>query len=256
MQVGLLVASLLSGLLLAGPSLAAPSITGADDDTIVVSGKESIRREQARPTRPPAGPGEPTHPVVVLRNDGRGTCLDLALRAGAAGPAGQRELELQIVDLMRSYRWCEGVVPPVLSPAMAAVIAWQELVELDEPTARIQPGRAVTGKPAFLEIGGPQAGAWHFDALGFSIDLAATSTYDIDWGDGTWTRGVTTQGGPWPDGTVHHAYTTVGSYTVTIHQHWSATYVVDGVAGAVPGTLRTAGQLALPVVEIQAVRNR
>src|SRR5688572_8409174 len=106
---GLVLALLATAL--SGPAVAqeVPHFSTPNGHSIVVGGSTSDEQSGHTPTPSrPAGPGEPTHPVVVLRNDAGGVCLDLALRAGAASAAGQRELELQIVDLMRSYRWCEG----------------------------------------------------------------------------------------------------------------------------------------------------
>lgn len=254
-----LAAAMVSWLLVLSANAHAQVEVGTPDDSTILIGGSTRERERDGPAAPaPSGPAQPTYPVVVLRNDPTvGVCVGTGRRPGVDNAARQAEFELQARTLLQTYPWCPGVAPTTLSPAMAAALAWQQLVRLQPPTVRIQPGKAIAGKPAYLEIGNPQTGSWHFNEYGYAIDLAATSTYDIDWGDGTWTRGATTQGGPWPGGTLRHAYTTAGTYTVTVYQRWSATYSINGETGTVPGTLQTVGTLGgFPVVEIEAVRNR
>jgi hypothetical protein len=200
----------------------------------------------------------PTHQVVVLVNRGSGTCIDSVAREGAETELTLRAYEAAALRLMPDYDWCDGARPARVSPALAAQIAWERIVQLQRPQPRIQPGEAIVGKAAYLEIGGSRSGSWHVEEMGESIDLSATSVYDIDWGDGSWTRGVASNGGPWPSGDVRHVYTHDGRYTITVHQRWSATYsTASGASGSVPGTLQTRGSIPdFPVIEVQAVRNR
>src|SRR5260370_1168655 len=69
--------------------------------------------------------------------------------------------------------------PPVLREADVAE-------RLGSPAPRIQPGRAIAGKVAFLEIGG--SGSRSFDMAdplgGPAAHVDARPTYRVDWGDG------------------------------------------------------------------------
>jgi hypothetical protein len=126
---------------------------------------------------------------------------------------------------------------------------------LPRPSLAIDPDYAVTGKRVYLQIGGERTK--HFDVsdlLGPSIGIDATSTYVVDWGDGT-TDTTTSSGGPWPSGDVSHVYATANpGQTVTVAQQWSATWQAGGQQGALNG-LQTDGALTFRVVEVQAVRD-
>ncbi|HUF33605.1 MAG TPA: hypothetical protein VMN58_10410 [Acidimicrobiales bacterium] len=151
---------------------------------------------------------------------------------------------------------------PRVSADAAAEHLWRERVTLPAPTLEISPGRAVTGLPAYLEIGGTQGERLPaMGAFGFAITITTSSTYDIDWGDGTVVTGVTSQGGPYPDGEVRHTYRHVDDdNVVTATQRWTATWTATGpdgtTSGTIAGVLSTSSTLPLPVGQIQAVRNR
>jgi hypothetical protein len=146
---------------------------------------------------------------------------------------------------------------PPADAAEAAVREFWETVVLPRPEPRIQPGKAITGKDAYLEIGGERARAYTItNPLGGPpIVIEATAQYVVDWGDGTTTT-TASQGGPWPDGDVTHVWTTAGRYDVVVAQQWSATWSAGPAGGALRG-LETFGRLdGFPVIEVQAVRNR
>ncbi|MDQ3575914.1 MAG: hypothetical protein M3404_13530, partial [Actinomycetota bacterium] len=95
-----------------------------------------------------------------------------------------------------------------VSPGAAAQMMWRDQVKLPSPEPYIAPGKAITGLAAFLEIRGPRTTAQSFNVFGYALTINATATsYDVDWGDGTWSRGLASAGGPWPDGDVRHVYT-------------------------------------------------
>lgn len=241
--------------------LAAPARADVENvgDGVKFSGGSHAWQAPGRVTVPVVRPGvvAPTHLVPVLRNVGGVICIGEARRPGAESSLTVHNYELTALRLLAAHPWCDGVAPRAVSPAAAAAIAWERLVRLERPELRIQPGEAIAGKAAFLEIGGSRTGQWRFEEFGFAIDLSATSTYDIDWGDGNTSRGVASNGGPWPNGDVRHVYTRAGSYTVTVVQRWTATYAIDGTGGTVPGALQTESRLIdFPVTEVQAVRNR
>jgi hypothetical protein len=139
---------------------------------------------------------------------------------------------------------------------MVADQAWQHLVPLPHPTVAVKPGEAIVGHLAYLEIGGPQSIQWSGVALGVPISITATSTYDVDWGDGTPPdTGLTTQGGPWPTGTITHAYQFAGNYVITVTQRWTANWTTEGTSGTIANALFTTGTLPLPAREVQANRD-
>jgi hypothetical protein len=144
--------------------------------------------------------------------------------------------------------------PPRPTPQQLGAQAVAHL-PLPAPTLRVQPGEAIVGLLAYLEIGGPRTAAFNVTILGVPVTVSATSTYEVDWGDGSpHTAGLTTQGGPYPDGTIIHAYQSSGHFTITVTQHWTATWAAEGAAGTIGG-LFTAGRLTLPVFEVQANRD-
>jgi hypothetical protein len=144
------------------------------------------------------------------------------------------------------------------TPAAAAALAWRDQVQLPSPGPYIAPGRAITGKTAYLELRDATSGAWALNAFGYTIGISATSTYDIDWGDGSWSNNVTSAGGPWPDGDVTHVYTNAGHPTIVVYQHWLATWTVDGSNPQTIADIRaTTGSIPnFPVEQVQAVIER
>ena len=147
----------------------------------------------------------------------------------------------------------------MLSPGAAAQQVWRDQVKLPPPEPYIAPGKAITGLAAFLEIRGPRTRTQPFNVFGYALTITATaSSYDVDWGDGTWSRGLTSSGGPWPNGDVRHVFTNQGNYRVRVVEHWTGTWsVAGGGGGAVDGMLSSEGRIeAFPVVQVQAVRNR
>ncbi len=139
---------------------------------------------------------------------------------------------------------------------------WRDEVPLPDPVPRIAPGRAIVGLPAYLEIDGAATGTWHFDELGYAIDITATSTYDVEWGDGTVDLAVTGVPGPYPTGTIRHSYQRADFVDVAITQRWTATWTAVGpdgttASGTIADQLITFGELDdFAVQGVQAVRSR
>jgi len=146
-----------------------------------------------------------------------------------------------------------GAAPAPPPPDVLARDFWDVRL-LPHPTLKIDPDYAVTGKRVYLQIQSDRTR--HFDVadpLGPAIGIDATSTYLIDWGDGT-TDTATSNGGPWPDGDVSHVYTTANpAQTIKVAQQWTATWRAGDQQGALDN-LRTDGSLTFRVVEVQAVR--
>ena len=143
--------------------------------------------------------------------------------------------------------------PPPSAIAEATVVN----LPLPEPAPEIDPGWAITGLKAYLETGTATTHTFEPVATVLGpLSVSATSTYTVDWGDGTVTGPHSTSGGPYPNGTLTHVYGRTGTYDVTVTQNWTATWSLAGQSGQVSG-LVTRGTIAdLPVEEVQAIRRR
>ncbi len=181
-----------------------------------------------------------------------------AARATAESLVAEHGLCFASPTLPEATTATPAATPAITSPPVEAL--WQERVTLSQPEPRITPGRAIVGLPTYLEIDGPDTGTWHFDELGFAIDITASSAYDIDWGDGAVDLDRPGPGGPYPTGQLTHTYVSSGRYDLTVSQRWTASWTAIGPDGAVTsgtisGELVTEGVLgAFPVQELQAVR--
>jgi hypothetical protein len=140
--------------------------------------------------------------------------------------------------------------------AQAATEAWSHQVHLPSPTLHVAPGEAMVGRLAYLEIDGPRTVGWTGTALGQTITIKASSTYDVDWGDGHTDTDLSTQGGPYPGGDITHSYTDAGQYALTVTQRWTASYLTVSTAGTIANVLHTEARLALPAIEVQATRDQ
>ena len=191
-----------------------------------------------------------------------GSCVQVGQRfvLGAGNSRAALDAEARVLRLLRNYPLCSGSapVPARLSAGAVALALWRDQVKLPPPAPRIAPGWGIVGKEAYLEIGGPRdPGPWRFDAFGYTITITARSRYEVDWGDGSLARGLTSQGGPWPTGKIRHPYQVDGAYRVTVRQQWTATWsATNGEQGAIDEGLQTVGTLEFPVRELQAVRER
>lgn len=120
----------------------------------------------------------------------------------------------------------------------------------------VDPGRLVTGMPAYLVLEGERTLDVSFAPLpGVSLWIRGEATYIIDWGDGT-SSTTTSQGVPYPGGPgeITHTYTSVpagGAVTITVTARWTGT----SSAGPLP-TIDRVSSLTLPIEEVQAVRDR
>ena len=145
-------------------------------------------------------------------------------------------------------------VPPPVTPEE---IVERTLVnaELPSPRPNIDPGYAVTGMRAYLETGDRRT--HRFDTIPTvlgPLQITATSTYTVDWGDGTVTGPHKTTGGTYPNGTITHVYQDTGVVDVIVSQSWTARWRLAGRSGTVGG-LRSSGTIDdFAVQEVQAVR--
>lgn len=148
-----------------------------------------------------------------------------------------------------------GEPAPVETAAMIAARYWEQ-IPLPKPKPTIAPGRAITGKLAYLETKGEISHVYTNSTLVGPLQIQATGTYTIDWGDGTITGPHSFEGQPWPDGKITHEYVKVGTYNVVVTEKWTAHWDLGGESGTLR-TLQTSGSISnFPVEQIQAVIGR
>lgn len=253
----------------AAPSAAQVEVDNNGPDEIDVTvgrfGAEGGRGEQ----RPPGDRGSDRDLVRVRdvafgTNDDGERCVRVVsvwVDAGSAAPEDSDAA--RIIRLTDRYPLCPDSEPPPARPAPSALADafWQDQVPLPRPLPSVQPDDGITGIPVYLQIDGPQEGTWSFETFGITITISATSTYDIDWGDGTVETGITSQGGPYPDGDLVHGYQWKGTYDIVVTQQWTATWTASGAGagggGTITGVLQTVGIVEdFVVTEVQAVRER
>ncbi|MDQ4070297.1 MAG: hypothetical protein M3203_12635 [Actinomycetota bacterium] len=160
--------------------------------------------------------------------------------------------------IMETYPPCPerprapGEPAPVETAAMVAARHW-ERVPLPKPNPRIAPGRAITGKLAYLETNGQTGHTYTNDTALGRLEIVAKGSYTVDWGDGETSGPYSSEGRPWPDGEITHMYLNVGSYDVVVTERWTAVWRLGGQSGVLR-SLQTTGRIDdFPVEQIQAV---
>lgn len=135
---------------------------------------------------------------------------------------------------------------------MVAARYWEQ-VPLPKPQPAIAPGRAITGKLAYLETKGELTHTYTNDTVFGPLEIVAKGGYTVDWGDGETSGPHRFEGQAWPDGKITHDYIDIGQYNVVVTEKWSATWRLGGQSGALR-TLQTTGRIDnFPVQQIQAV---
>lgn len=139
-----------------------------------------------------------------------------------------------------------------LTPQEVALSHWAR-IPLPRPHPKIAPGRAITGKLAYLETGGKTGHTYRADTVFGLLEINASGTHFVDWGDGEQTGPYSTDGTTWPTGTITHEYMNVGSYDVIVTTRWTATWRLAENRGPLPPN-ETRGRIEdFPVQQIQAV---
>ncbi|MDQ4069332.1 MAG: hypothetical protein M3203_07665 [Actinomycetota bacterium] len=88
------------------------------------------------------------------------------------------------------------------------------------------------------------------------LQIVATGSYTIDWGDGETSGPYPFEGKPWPDGKITHEYQNVGNHDIVVTERWTANWSLGGQSGVLR-TLETTGRIDdFPVEQIQAVIRR
>jgi hypothetical protein len=146
--------------------------------------------------------------------------------------------------------------PPPPQPG-ASIVSGATLTlqrQLPQPSLTVQPGYAVTGLRAYLQIGTPDNRPFTFQGFENAVSmLCSWTSFDVAWGDGTVDNGVSSTGGPWPNGDVTHVYQQASPQDdLMVTEHWSCPWH-DQIGGAGLLALETQGDLPLEVREIQTV---
>lgn len=165
-------------------------------------------------------------------------------------------------DVLEDYPPCPvqplapGSVAPLETRAMVAARAWERRVPLLKPQPKIAPGRAITGKLAYLETRGQISDNYTEDTMFGPLRITAQGSYTVAWGDGVTTGPHGFEGLPWPSGEITHDYLSVGTYDIVVTERWTASWSLDGESGVLR-TLQTTGRIDdFPVEQIQAVIGR
>ncbi|WCO66424.1 hypothetical protein PO878_18150 [Iamia majanohamensis] len=172
------------------------------------------------------------------------------------GTSYQEAVDQQAQQGENGVLWGNCRIEDTIDPAELAQILWERTVRPPPPTPlQVEPGRAVTGLRAYLEIGGEVPAR---QTIGTPIGPATfvmTPRYVVTWGDGATTE-TESQGVPWPGGPgeISHVYTDAGGVTVTVQAFWRTTWSLAGQGGDLPELpVPTEGSLDLPVEEYQVV---
>lgn len=145
-----------------------------------------------------------------------------------------------------------GEVAPIETRAMIAARIWERM-PLAQPKPFIAPGRAITGKLAYLETRSQVNQGYSSDTIFGQLNIVATGSYTVSWGDGATTGPHAYEGKAWPSGQITHDYIDVGAYNVVVTENWTATWSLGGESGVLR-RLRTTGTINnFPVEQIQAV---
>lgn len=166
----------------------------------------------------------------------------------------------EIVACARADIVARATVPEMVDPLRV----WDEVsVLLPRPAPSIPPGRAVTGLSMWLVTGRPlevridDAGV--ADLPGGLVDVTATATFTVDWGDDSVRDGPFDRPGvPYnaeneddPRG-IRHVWTDKGDIVLTVADEWTVAFEDQwGRSDTVMGTLEES--LEVPVVEMVMV---
>lgn len=144
--------------------------------------------------------------------------------------------------------------PPQSGSSIAAGATTTLQQELPRPQLTVQPGYAVTGLTAYLQIGTGNDLSFTFAGFHNAVSVVCSwDHFDVNWGDGTDDPDVRSTGGPYPDGDVTHVYQQASpSDDLHVVEYWTCPWH-DQIGGAGVLQLQTANDLFLEVREVQTL---
>ncbi|HEU5149238.1 MAG TPA: hypothetical protein VFU19_02005 [Iamia sp.] len=205
-------------------------------------------------------------PVDFIRYfDPEGTSEDSAPDAGPgcwgiqAVPQGEGMTWAEAVESQSSQGengvlWGNCDIEETIDPEFIAQAYWFRQTTPPPPSPlAVAPGKALTGLPGYLEIGGDVPAVATFGTPIGTLTFTMTPRYVVDWGDGATTH-TESQGGPYPNGDLTHTYVDAGGVEITVDAYWRATWTLGGAGGDLPELPEpTSAALDLPVEQRQAV---
>jgi hypothetical protein len=241
---------------------------GAANERVITSSETSGGTTTSAASSSSSGPAKKyvAYNRLVTDPDGSNPCVTTGYHEEGVAPDDSATRinhglvpQVQGTNLFMTYPPCpeqpaqSGQQAPVETRAMIAARHWEQ-VPLPKPQPRIAPGRAITGKLAYLETRNDTQHTYTNANTPFgTLEIVATGQYYVDWGDGDKTGPYDGEGGPWPDGTITHQYIDVGDYDVVVTEKWTATWRFGGESGVLR-QLQTVGRIEdFPVQQIQAV---
>ncbi|GAC1538319.1 MAG: hypothetical protein NVS3B12_23310 [Acidimicrobiales bacterium] len=230
----------------------AEEVRGQGSEIQVTDSTRFVRSALQPPGADPQGVVADTAPAPV-------TAEDLAIQFCASPViATLPEVIDRICKMFFTPPPAQPGAPAAPPPPSAADVAqsWSRTATLPNPKLTVPPGHAVTGLTAYLEISTPSP--WTVaipDPIRnntISVSCGHTS-FDVDWGDGTPMTHTSSTGGPYPRGDVTHDFQeATPSDTIVVTEHWGCRWSNPLGAGGQLTGLRSTGQLALEVREIQS----
>ena len=159
-------------------------------------------------------------------------------------------------NLYHTYPPCPNQPAPPAgaeeTPESIAARYW-ETIPLPRPKPSIAPGWAITGKLAYLETNNETTHTYTNGTTIGPLQIVATGTYYVDWGDGQTSGPHRVEGKAWPEGEITHEYIWARQYDVVVTERWTATWSLGGKSGTLR-ELHTTGEIPdFPARQIQAV---
>jgi len=84
--------------------------------------------------------------------------------------------------------------------------------------------------------------------IGEVVDVALRPSFIWSFGDGS-VYATTENGGPYPAGTIHHAYQQPGTYQVSLLTTWNGTFTHNAAARAVTGSVKKVSIALITIVK-------
>ena len=119
------------------------------------------------------------------------------------------------------------------------------------PTAGVayQPGfEPLVHVPVYFWCDLPTLFQSRIDIIGEVVDVALRPSFEWSFGDGG-IYATTTNGAPYPSGTIQHIYRQPGTYQISLLTTWNGTYTHNAIARAVTGTVKKVSSALVTVVK-------